>query len=65
MLDQNNFEMILKKVIAAATPVNMEGLVEGAKSIKKNAALQVISSENKEMMNSFDAPQAIVPVSEN
>ncbi len=64
VIDSTTGDVILKIVNASLIPVEIETILEGAKSSKKEAVMQVISSIDKAGVNSFEAPDAIVPVSE-
>lgn len=64
VIDQKAGEVIVKIVNASAASVPVEMAIDGKTASQKEASVQVISSVNKELVNSFDAPQAIVPVAE-
>lgn len=62
VIDKKNGEVILKIVNASPNVVSLETIVDGAKTSNKEATVQVISSGDRSVVNSFEAPQAIVPV---
>ncbi|MES2882756.1 MAG: alpha-L-arabinofuranosidase C-terminal domain-containing protein [Bacteroidota bacterium] len=64
VLDKQSGEVILKIVNASGNEVAVETMIAGAKPSTKQARLLVISSTNKETINSFEAPQAVAPVAE-
>lgn len=64
VIDKAAGEVVLKIVNAGPQPVSIVTNIAGARLSAKQAVKQVITAD-KLMVNSFDSPQAIVPVTEN
>lgn len=64
VMDKKSGDVILKLVNASSNFVAIETSINGAKPSKKEALAQVLSSNDKYVVNSFDTPQAIAPTTE-
>ena len=64
MIDKNSHEAIVKIVNASGNEVAIEVMIAGIKPTAKEANLQILSSADKEKVNSFQLPQGIIPVTE-
>lgn len=64
VIDKTTGEVVLKIVNASPGTVSIEAVINGAKPSGKEASVQVISSGDKSVVNSFESPQAIIPVRE-
>ncbi len=64
VLDKQSGEVIVKIVNASANEVAVETMIAGVKPSGKQARLFTISSTDKETVNSFEAPQAVAPLTE-
>ena len=64
VIDKKTGEVVLKIVNASSSPVSIGATIAGARLSGKVAVKQVLTAADRSVVNSFDSPQAITPVTE-
>lgn len=64
VMDKNLKEVIIKIVNASSSPASFTIDLQGAKRSKKEATVEVLSSDNKLAVNSLDSPHTIAPITQ-
>jgi len=62
VLDKNKKSIIIKVVNAAATPSTISLDLQGAKTLKNEVIMEVLATNDKQAVNSLNAPTVVYPV---